>query len=142
MDKTGLFEQLESGNKVYPFNSDPKYNSGLVSKIISELYEDLKFNPMNNERNIVIHTGEFGMHEFNFSVLSTSMGIKGSYLKTSNNYGGHILDGTNKVYFRWRANNVQYFIAKASNNKILSIHKNITKALEWHKDYYKLKIRK
>ena len=117
-------EQLEFGDK------DIKYTP-FCKEDLTWIIETLK--PSKTTRNITIQTGEFGMHEFNFNVLSTSMGIKSSYLKTSNNYGGHILDGINKVYFRWRANNVQYFIAKASNNKILSIHDNITKALEWHK---------
>lgn len=110
----------------------------MINKVTKEdfisLIKDYHINNRSSIRNqITIMTGEFGMHEFHFNILGISMGIKSNPLKTSRNYGGHILDDINKVYFRWRANKIQYFIANL-NNKILFIGKNLTEALEFHKN--------
>ena len=78
-------------------------------------------------------TGEFGTHQFHFAMLGETMGIKGNYLKTSNNYGGHTLDGVNKVYFRRKSKKQQFFVSTL-NNKILFIGKTLTEALEFHKN--------
>ena len=115
----GLFEQIKDIQPVY-----------LSADIIQKNLEKLMI-PESSHRNVTIFTGALGMHEFDFAMKCESMGVKGSYLKTSNNYGGHILDGVNKVYFRWKSKKQQFFVSTL-NNKILFIGKSMTEALEFH----------
>jgi hypothetical protein len=119
----GFYEQIKEMDK----------SIKIVSKetIEKDILNFISIKP--NIRKLTFMTGEFGMHEFHFNVLGTSMGIKSSYLKTSDNYGGHILDEVNKVYFRWKADKIQYFVSTL-NNKILFIGKTLTEALEFHKN--------
>jgi hypothetical protein len=88
---------------------------------------------ISSKRVVTLYTGQLGMHEFDFALKCMSMGVKGSYLKTSNNYGGHTLDKVNKVYFRWKSKKQQFFVSTL-NNKILFIGKSMTEALEFHKN--------
>ena len=117
----GLFAQIKNTRSL--FISADTFEKNLKELMI----------PRMSSRNVTIFTGELGMHEFDFAMKCESMGVKGSYLKTSNNYGGHTLDGVNKVYFRWKSKKQQFFVSTL-NNKILFIGKSMTEALEFHKN--------
>lgn len=88
--------------------------------------------PIPKHRTITLHTGELGMHMFGFATIAESLGVESSYLKTSTNYFGYVLDNVHKIYYRIKANKVQYFLSTL-NNKILYIGKNITETLQYHK---------
>ena len=120
----GWFEQIKDIEPVY-------LSADIIQKNLEELMISNSF-----DRDITILTGEVGMHEFNFAIESKFMGVSGSYLKTSSNYVGHILDGANKVYFRLRCKKKQFFVSTL-NNKILFIGKSMTEALEFHKNSLK-----